>query len=76
LSEVVQIRNATRHTPYVEIGLAFNDDRLPLIMFGTDIGEDLPEISAELVPSSLNLECASSTPATFIFDEPTAGAAF
>jgi hypothetical protein len=65
-----------RHAPYVEIGLIFKDVRLPLIMVGTGIGEVLPEISAELVPSSLNLECASSTPVTFILDEPTAGAAF
>ena len=39
-------------------------------------GEDLPEMSAEPTPSSLNLECGSKTPATFILEEPTAGAAF
>jgi len=50
--------------------------RLPLTVPCTDNGEDLPEMSAELTPSSLNLECASRTPATFIFEEPTAGAAF
>ena len=39
-----------------------------------DIGDDLPDSSGD--PSRRSFECASSTPIAFVFEEPTAGAAF
>jgi hypothetical protein len=40
-----------------------------------DIGDDLPEISGES-SADRSFECASSKPVAFVFEDPTAGAAF
>ena len=48
--------------------------RGPRKVVDIDIGDDLPDSSGD--PSSRIFECASSTPTAFVFEEPTAGAAF
>lgn len=40
----------------------------------TEVGEDLPDLSGD--PSDLILDAGSSNPVTFVFELPTAGAAF
>lgn len=39
-----------------------------------EVGEDLPDLSGE--PSDLIFEATSSSPVAFVFELPTAGAAF
>lgn len=40
----------------------------------TEVGEDLPDLSGE--PSDLIFDAGSSNPVAFVFELPTAGAAF
>lgn len=65
-----------KHIPYVEMGWrdVTRDRTVCRVAAAVDVGDDLPERSGE--QSERMREGASRTPTAFVFDDPTAGAAF